>query len=173
MLPRYQSPRSLSPHSHRKRSAIVHTTIHRARATSILTAAVVTIFLVYLFILDQPPSAAQVRRTSLRAELVRGGVSEVAGAGDAGRQQLPFVPPPVKQYPPTDPIPELAYEEDGLVRGWETRLGAMSESGRRASADHPILDLMERGRQRWDSLLARCVYVWQLGRARGREFSLD
>lgn len=63
-----------------------------------------------------------------------------------------------------EPLGVLKFTGDGLVRGWDgvynkLKSGGLKRGERKklqlAMETHPILELMERNRERWKSLLAR------------------
>lgn len=63
-----------------------------------------------------------------------------------------------------EPLGVLKFTEDGLVRGWDAvynklKLGGLKRSEKKklqlAMETHPILELMARNHERWESLLAR------------------
>lgn len=65
-----------------------------------------------------------------------------------------------------DEVIGLAYGDDGLVRGWDTAHDLLKRSAgiipkrerkrvKEVRDRHPIEELMERGKERWEGLLAR------------------
>lgn len=63
-----------------------------------------------------------------------------------------------------EPLGALKFTGDGLVRGWDgvynmLKSGGLKRSEKKklqlAMETHPILELMERNHERWESLLAR------------------
>jgi len=86
---------------------------------------------------------------------------------------IPELPPVIQEqsrwYDPLNVSPRfrvgLIYAQDGFVKGWDS-LHDMVERDlplrqrteiRRLRESHPILELVERGRRRWEGLLARFV----------------
>lgn len=49
------------------------------------------------------------------------------------------------------------YNPDGIVTGWDRVHRRLRKNGLLAQERHPIIELMDRGRRRWEALLKRCV----------------
>lgn len=79
------------------------------------------------------------------------------------RDQEPFAVSPIGSAALNDPVltpvqeavvdQALKWDADGIVRGWDKINVDLAKVGQADKAVHPILELHERGKKRWESLL--------------------
>jgi hypothetical protein len=135
--------------------------VRLTRLTLLLSTLVVTAFLFFTFSDSDARSALHVDR--LRAP----GLVTTARSDEQHRQRDPqpnpnaapnAAPAADRWHKPQVPIisESLTYAADGLVHGMHKIHRALVKSGHSIQDEqHPITELMERGRRRWEGLLKR------------------
>lgn len=123
-----------------------------SRTTLLLSTLIVTAVLFFAFSGDterhEPRQKLHVKVGKVGSAKARAAVPRAEGdriqQRDTKSPQVPIA------------IEGLSYDTDGLVHGFNKVYRAVTKAGGNIQHDqHPIIELMERGRRRWEGLLKR------------------